>query len=186
MALKDLPVKEVVVGLDLGSYRTGVAVLGVAKGAKLLHKARVVAASDRTVERWDTTIATLEKFFEEFVMGRPVVVAVEQPNAFRNGATTRMLTGLFGAVLLWLHRNDITAVEVNTSHAKKVFCGKSSAGKQPTIDRANELYGLSLKYHSRPEKSEDDVADAIQVAWALRHDLIETDEWFREMSEKEA
>ncbi len=184
MSLKSLPVVDVVVGIDLGSYRTGISAIEVAKPARLLHKGRIVAASDRFVERWDLTVNQIEKFLEEFVMGRPVVVAVEQPNSFRNGETTRLLTGLFGVVMHWCHKNDLTAIDVNTSHAKKVFCGKSEKGKQPTIDRANSLYGLDLKFHRDPAKSDDDVADAIQVAYCLRSDLIDSDDWFRERSEK--
>lgn len=184
MNLQDLPVVDVVLGVDLATYRTGLAVVEVGSGARLLHKARVVAASDRYVERWDITINQVEKFMEEFIMGRPVVVAVEQPNSFQNGTTTRELCGVFGALMYWLHKQGITAIEVNTSHAKKVFCGKSSAGKQPTIDRVNELYGLGLKFNKRAEKSDDDVADAIQVAHALRSDLIDSDEWFRERASR--
>jgi Holliday junction resolvasome RuvABC endonuclease subunit len=160
------------------------AAIGVADPAKLLHKARIVSASDRYVERWDMMINQIEKFMEEFLMGRPVVVAVEQPNSFRGGETTRQLCGGFGALMYWLHKNGLTGIDVNTAHAKKVFCGKSLKGKQQTIDRANELYNLDLKYHRDPKKTDDDVADAIQVAWALRSDLIESDEWFREKAKK--
>jgi Holliday junction resolvasome RuvABC endonuclease subunit len=188
--LKDLPVVDVVLGIDFGSYRTGVAVIEIAEPAKLLHRVRVVAPpdvdkeKDNFVERWAMTIDHIENFMVEFLKGRPAVVALEQPNSFRNGASTRMLTGGYGAVLYWCHINDITAFDVNTAHAKKVFCGKFEKGKLPTITRANSLYGLDLKFHSNAAKSDDDVADAIQVAWALRQDLINSDDWFLERSKK--
>ena len=119
-------------------------------------------------------------------MGRPVAIAVEQPNSFRNGASTRILTGDFGALLYWIHINKMAGIEVNTTHAKKIFCGVAGKGKEPTIARANELYGLDLKFHRDPKKSDDDVADAIQVAYTLRHHLIEEDDWFKERSKRDA
>lgn len=184
MNLKDLKPIDVILGVDLATYRTGLAVIEVAKPARLLHKARIVSPSDRYVERLDLIINQVEKFMEEFVMGRPVAVAIEQPNSFQNGETTRQLCGVYGALTYWLFKNDMTSIDVNTAHAKKVFCGAGGGGKKQTLDRANELYGLSLKYHRDAVKSDDDISDAIQVAYCLRSDLIDSDDWFRERSQK--
>jgi Holliday junction resolvasome RuvABC endonuclease subunit len=186
VSIQDLKTVDYVLGIDLGSYRTGLAAIEVGKEARLVNRARVVVEGKDYVDRWAKTIVQIEKFMTEFLMGRPVAIAIEQPNSGRNMQSTRELTGGFGAVLYWLHQNGMSAIDVNTSHAKKVFCGKGGGGKQQTIDRANELYGLELKYHSNPEKTDDDVADAIQVAYTLRVELIEADEWFRERSERDA
>src|SRR5665213_498956 len=82
-----------------------------------------------------------------------------------------------GDTMDWLHRNWRPVFEVHTAHAKAAFCGKGGGGKQQTIDQANARYGLQLKYHRDAGKTDDDVADAIQVAWVQRKELIESDPW---------
>ena len=185
MSLAELPLIDVVMGVDLATYRTGLAAIEIGRNAKLVAHQRIVAPGetdfDNYLERWDLLIDQTQNFMEQVLKGRPMAVAIEQPNSFRNGKTTRLLCGAFGVLLYWLNNNGMVGMEINTAHAKKVFCGKSG-GKKPTVARANELYGLNLKYSSNPEKSEDDVADAIQVAYTARYHLTAEDDWFKERS----
>jgi Holliday junction resolvasome RuvABC endonuclease subunit len=184
VSLKELPVIDAVMGIDLGSYRTGVAALEVGSGARLLHRAKLVVVGESYVERWAETIKLLRQFMADVLKGRPAAIAIEQPNSGQNMQSTRELTGGFGAILYWLHTEGLSAMDVNTAHAKKVFVGKGGGGKVQTIDRANQLYGLALKYHRDGEKSDDDVADAIQVAYTARFHLVAEDPWFMERASR--
>ena len=189
MSLKNLPTVDVVMGIDLGTYRSGLAALEIGRNAKLVAHERVVAPGEvdynNYIERWDLMIDQVQSFMVQVLKGRPMAVGVEQPNSFRNGNTTRLLTGGFGVLMYWLHQQGLFGMEINTGHAKKVFCGKGGGNKIPTLDRANEMYDLNLKFHRDAKKSDDDISDAIQVAYTARYHLVEEDPWFKKRATRD-
>ena len=192
MNIKDLPVIPAILGIDQASYRTGVAMLSLSEPTELIHYKCIDAPEGADdLERWNYTFEEISKFIGQ-CGGRPAAVAIEQPNSFRGGSTTRLLCGGWGALMLWVFNNGMPPFDINTSHAKSSFCDKEKnkkglmkvgKGKQPTIDKANSLFGLDLKWHRDEKKTDDNISDAIQVAWVLRKELIESDPWFKEQSE---
>jgi len=185
MNVKDLPVIPAILGIDFASKRTGVAMLSLKEPIDLIsYKCIEASSDDDDLHRWAYTINAVSEFIVQ-CGGRPAAVAIEQPNSFRGGSTVRILCGGWGALMLWVFQHDMPPFDINTSHAKSVFCGKKPGkGKQPTLDKANAMFGLDLKWHRDDKKTDDNISDAIQVAWVLRKELIESDPWFKEQSEK--
>jgi Holliday junction resolvasome RuvABC endonuclease subunit len=169
---------QTILGIDSSTHSTGWAIITVKEPVKLIAYGKITSDKEEVLLRWQDMVLGLDDVLK--VWGKPDAVAIEEPNSFRGGEVTRSLTGLFGIVVYHLFStHGLWATQINTSHSKSVFCGKGvGKGKEPTIARANQLFGLNLVYYKPGTKnsalSDDDIADAIQQSFTLRKDLLET------------
>jgi len=173
-------------GLDLDTYITGYAFLSLAEPVRILDYGKILSSKEDVLDRWRSIARDVIEVCP--AGGLVKAVAIEEPNCFSNGETTRQLCGLFGIVSYVLYQNGYYPTAVNTAHAKKIFCGKGGGDKSVTVDRVNALFNLNFRFSAKAKAkrrdakslitsagmSDDDVADAIAVAWTLRKDLIET------------
>jgi Holliday junction resolvasome RuvABC endonuclease subunit len=101
-------------------------------------------------------------------MSTGIMVGIEMPNSFRGGDVTRKLCGLYGILLHTIKNEfDIDAKEINTMHAKKISTGFGSAKKDKIVKSINKIFSLSLRYSTNKNKSDDDVADALSIAYCM-------------------
>jgi Holliday junction resolvasome RuvABC endonuclease subunit len=174
--------QKTILGLDLGTYSSGYSLLSFSDPVKLLRWGKFGAVNEDYMSRWGQAILKLDLVLQDLENHDlfPVAVAVEEPNYSRNMESVRQLCGLFGAICHRLLEHwKVFPTQVNTAHAKKVFCGKGGGDKIVTINRCNSLFGLNLKF-VKPSgtkhiigESDDDVADAIQAAYTVRRELLE-------------
>jgi len=109
-----------------------------------------------------------------------VGIGVEQLNSFRGASTARTLAGVSKLLQhhLWSGLG-VVPYEIHTGTAKLAFTGNGNAGKALTLVIANTHYKLKppLVYYEETSKehkagqSDDDIADAISVAYALKKHL---------------
>jgi Holliday junction resolvasome RuvABC endonuclease subunit len=168
-----------ILGIDSSTKCTGWAMIDTESG-KLLKLGRVIPPKDLYyVDRWVVIVKGLEDVVKE--NGDPVVVGIEEPNCFTNGNTVRLLCGIFGIISYTFSKAGLFVHAVNTAHAKSIFVGSEKSGeghakKTDTIAKANKMFGLTLTHKERNvdgvRMSDEDLADAIQVAYCLRFDLI--------------
>jgi len=116
-------------------------------------------------------IATEVKKFILPYTDKSLIVGIETPNSFRGGDVTRKLCGLYG-IMLYVVKQDLglDIREVNTMHAKKMTTGVGSADKAKIVKKVNGLFKLDLRYSKNKNKSDDDVADAISIAYCMLRD----------------
>lgn len=112
-----------------------------------------------------------------------VCVGIEELNCFLGGDTTRKLCMMGGSIAMALFDRGLHPNFVNTSTIKAKFNAMSNSlenkklaqaegwpkkfVKHLMIYRVNALLGLSLRYSSNKEKSDDDSCDAIAVGYTL-------------------
>lgn len=102
------------------------------------------------------------------VTDREIFIGIETPNSFRSGDVTRKLCGLYGIILYFIKvAYDIDVVEINTKHAKKVTTGKGNAQKDRIVASINKIFGLKLVFSKTKSKTDDDVADALSIAYCM-------------------
>lgn len=183
-----------ILGLDLDTYVSGYAFLSLANPVRLLSYGTVTVSALKKTEREDILIRWSFMAGNVLDVCRPSAplikaIAIEEPNCFSNGETTRQLCGLFGIISHKLYQSGWFPTPVNTAHAKRVFCGKGGGGKDITIQSANLMFGTRFRFDPKAKAkhrqrsevaeaaafSDDDIADAIQAAFTLRKDLIETE-----------
>lgn len=108
-------------------------------------------------------------------------IGVEQLNSFRGGEVTRQLSAVnLGVQFYFYKKYGIEPIEMNTMTLKKKFTGHGGAQKNQMIESANKRFGLNLRWPTNPsdqkdkEKNDEDIADALAVAWVLYTEASET------------
>lgn len=166
MKAKALKVTHVI-GLDTSTTCVGYAVFKLsAKNRTLVKYGKIVVPKELGyLQKCEHIISKIENVISAVEVSSAVVV-IEQPNSFRNGETTRMLSGLYQIVRYMLYiRFGLEAIEANTKSVKKTVCGNGNAKKPEVVETINKLFGLKLKFHkSNKDKTDDDTSDAIAVA----------------------
>ncbi len=156
-----------VLGLDLSTTSTGWAYLSWNDPLALMPYGKIEAKQEDPDDRIDTITDILVKDVIK-AYGIPAYLCLEQVNSFVNANTVRANNQLVGAIKRECRKLGVAPFEMNTSHAKKVFCGKfigGVEGKELTVKKASELFGITFTMKS------NDICDAIQVAYAYRQDL---------------
>jgi Holliday junction resolvasome RuvABC endonuclease subunit len=170
--LQPAPAK-IILGLDLATKITGWAYLSLGDPLTLLDCGTLESSADDYLTRWQEMLMQLDLVMEAH--GSPCAVAIEHPNSPRNMETVRQLVGIWAAVCVHLIDRGYWPTEVNTKHAKLVFTGNGRAEKRDTVAKANEIFAGQME---SPFKLKDnDKADAIQVAYTLRKELLEMPEF---------
>ncbi len=174
--------RRLVLGLDSSTTCFGYAFIDISKGGlKLVDYGKIIPPLDPEkvkirpaltnkkldyLPRCNYILKEIEKIYES-APGKVIAVAIEQPNSFKNGETTRQLCGLYGMVryIYWV-RYNINCAEMNTGHVKRCITGNGNAGKQEMVDAINDRFNIELIYKDtqNKEKTDDDIADAISVA----------------------
>lgn len=163
------------IGIDssLSCTAVGVITLDGAGKPKLLSYGKIPTEPSMVYTERCIKIATeVKKIIGPYIdKNKSLLVGMETPNSFRGGDVTRKLCGLYG-ILLYVLKQDLglDTREVNTMHAKKVTTGVGSADKGKIVKKVNSLFGLDLRYSKNKAKSDDDVADAISIAYCMMKD----------------
>ena len=161
------------IGIDSSLSCTAVAILkrhGNGNCAIVSYQKIMSDNSKKYLERCDHIVKELLKFIQPYIKLKGACqVGIETPNSFRGGEVTRKLCGLYGIILYVFHQAGVSVREVNTKHAKKVSTGKGSSDKKQTVKAINKLFGVDLKYKktSNKEKTDDDLADALSIAYTI-------------------
>ncbi len=97
-----------------------------------------------------------------------IKIGIEMLNSSVNMKITRILAGLAQIIRYSIYKKyNMVVEEINTKQHKKFLTGNGNADKFQTIRFVNKKYKLGLKFHkTNKEKSDDDIADAISVAFS--------------------
>lgn len=154
-----------------------------------LTEDRLIAHGHIRTEKEKKRDNTIERIFtisEELLnaMSREdvkiVAVGIEQLNSVRNMKVVRQLSQLSGAIQARIYdRFHMLTHEVNTKTIKEVFTGLGSAPKSLMVNTANLKYKKDLKSplvyvekeKDKLQRSQEDDADAIGVAFTLKHQI---------------
>jgi Holliday junction resolvasome RuvABC endonuclease subunit len=168
-------------GLDVSTTCTGWAFIDLSNGG-LISYGKIEPLKDNY---WDRVIVTVNSIRELFKTPDMQIagVGIEQLNWFRNAESARQLAGISGVVQYVLRQSEnIIVNELNTSMVsaafrKGVIMDPKLPKKAKTVAAANARFGLNLKFKDRPVKgrkvSDDDMADAIAVAFTLYREIGE-------------
>lgn len=138
------------VGFDLGTVKTGFAVLDYDSGALIDHGLLRRCGDERA--EWvtnmvDDIVAVVDRW-------SPFEVAIESPMVVKQSGAD-LLLGLHGAVMVGLWRRTMTAAAIPASSAKKYATGNGRASKDEMVAAALARWGVALS---------EDEADAAWVA----------------------
>lgn len=177
---------EAILGLDLSLACPGWAVMALRED-KVLAWGKVVNPPAKKKDLTDgdyfrrvkKTVEAIDAVFEDDRFSI-VSVGVEQLNSFKGISTARKLLGVSKVVQfhIW-DKYGLTPNEIETTKAKKAFTGKGDANKSLVLVLANTRFKLSppLVYfdekHNKHHESDDDIADAIAIAYTLKTELGE-------------
>lgn len=165
---KSIKEAKYVVGIDSSLGCTGIAVLTVSQKPTIVMSKKVFTETGEDLFiRYDKIVSELSIIIETIGTTRIQGVYIEQPNTVRNVAISRMLIGLYQVVRYSIYKRfSITPFEVNTKTAKKFMTGNGNADKEEIVNFVNKTFRLKLSFHkTNKEKSDDDIADAISVAY---------------------
>lgn len=166
----------VYIGIDSSLSCTAVGIISRdgAGNPKLLSFLKIPTAPDMDyIERCEEITDKIGELLKPYIerskkIKTQLQIGIEMPNSFRGGDVTRKLCGLYGIILYYIHNElGVRPIEINTKHAKKVATGSGNADKQRTIFNINKIFGLTLEYSATKNKSDDDVADALSIAYCL-------------------
>lgn len=156
-----------VLGLDTSTTCVGYAVFKVTeKTHRLTDYGKIVVPEDLGyLQKCEHIVNKIESIINK-IDTTGLKIALEEPNSFINGNTTRMLCGIYQIVRYMIYlRFAIESQGMNTKEIKKMMSGNGSAKKQEMVDAVNGMFGLKLNFHkSNKDKTDDDIADAIAVA----------------------
>ncbi len=165
---------KVIMGIDSSLSCTGYSILKkTGKTIKLIDCGKIMPDEKLTFEEKCAFI--LDELEKVITKNKHIdYIAIEQPNSFRNGKTVRALCGLYGVIRYFLKiRHNITLQEMNTIHIKKVVTGDHKAKKDKMVLKVNSLFkkNFIFKKTSDKSKTDEDICDAIGVAYTLLIDL---------------
>lgn len=156
LASAQVPVADIILGIDPGLDRTGYAVIAsreTVRDAGLLRSNVKAPLATRLVE----IASSLDEVLDEW---KPQLVAVEELFAHYKHPRTAILMGhVRGVVLHAAARRGIEVLGLPSTQIKKTLTGNGHAGKAQ-IQRAIQA---TLRLPTTPQPA--DVADALAIAW---------------------
>lgn len=166
--------KEIVVGIDPGSQRTGYAVLELSSGAspRILDIGtwHLVKGATRPPlgERLEVLAANLRALLGQW---NPRWLGLEKAVTFKSVSSAHVLSEVRGVVRLVAHetldRAHDRLVELSPTAVKKEAAGLGSAGKSG-VRRGLSLVIRGLdKFEADDSQWTADASDALAIAWAL-------------------
>lgn len=165
-----------ILGLDVSTTCCGWALLSVDwETDRGLHFSKIIPPKKVSwLRRADHILTAIDTYLLSQVDKPIAAIAMEQLNSFTGAPTTRALAGIGGLVQYHLFKKlGMETIELHTTTVKKTFSGSGAAKKMHMVAAANQRFGLSLRWppaekdQRNKEKNDEDIADAIGVAWTL-------------------
>lgn len=170
--------KVLIIGVDssLSCTAWGVLKINKEKEVRLIDYGKIIPNENLSfLEKCKYILTKLDEVFEKY-QDQILEIGIEQPNSFRNGKVTRMLSGLYAIIryFVWI-RFGLNFIEVNTIHAKKSTSGNYRADKKEIVDSINKIFGTKFVFKKTQDKTktDEDIADAISIGLTLHKDLME-------------
>lgn len=144
-------------GLDLGTLRTGVAVVeGNAPCVRLIQEVTLTSPKGRLPFRLSYLSQEIELLLDS---QRPDVIAIETPFLDRDVRSLAALSQVRGAILVLIHRRNIPIIDLAPQSIKKTVAGSGKASKEQVSRMLMDQFGIE-------RFSSQDASDATAVAYA--------------------
>jgi Holliday junction resolvasome RuvABC endonuclease subunit len=158
--------EEVIVGIDSSLSCTGIAILS--EDLEIIETTKIKTKPDQDLlDRYFFIINEIILILDRYKIIR---LGIEQPNTARNLKNARMLIGLYQLIRFMLYkRYNVFPHELNTKTIKLCVSGNGNAEKPVMIKAINKIFKTKLKFSTKKEDSDDDIADALGVAYTLEN-----------------
>ncbi len=147
--------KKVILGIDPGYDRLGVAVIGSPPPALLYSNCLTSNAKDSFARRLATLGRALEQIIKKY---RPEHIALEKLFFSKNQKTAGQVAEVRGMILYLAGQHDITVAEYAPSEIKLTITGFGTADKKQVTTMVPKLIAVAT------QPKYDDEYDAIAIA----------------------
>lgn len=156
--------QEIIIGIDSSTSVTGICAITDSKKPSIISYMAIRTKDKDTYE--DKCMYILEEIFNFIDKHKPDTISIEIPNSHTNMDTTRKLCGLWGLICVNIFsKYNKKVTSINTTHIKQVVSKNGRAEKEQMVKSVNQIFKTKLQYNKNKGKSDDDIADALGVAY---------------------